>query len=112
MEFFLVLPILAIVLIGALQVIGLARARVELVGAVREGARVAATTPDPARAVQAVEDAMPPEARSRLRISVSRPGEVGKPARVTAVLRHGFGPPLPSDLSVDLTASAVMAVER
>ena len=112
MEFFLVLPMIVLVLVGALQVIGVARARVELLGAVREGARIAATTPDPARAVEAVEAAMAPSARPHLRVSVSRPDEVGKLARVTAVLRYSLVEPLPPDWTVDLKATAAMAVER
>jgi len=111
-EFFLVIPLLIVVLAAGVQVISVARARIELLGAVREGARVAATTPDPARAVEAVRMAMPPGERDRVRISVSRPGVVGQPARVTAWMRHDLPVPLVDDLGVDLTASASMLVER
>ncbi len=112
MEFFLVLPMVVLVLVAGMQVIGVARARIELVGAVREGARVAATTPDPAKAVHAVQSALPPTVRDRVRISVSRPSVVGAPARVSARLRHLLGIPFPGNFGVDLTASAVMLVER
>lgn len=112
MEFFLVLPMVILVLVAGLHVVGLARARIELVGAVREGARVAATTPDPAKAVDAVQGALPPTVRNRVRISVSRPGVAGRPARVTATLHYRFGPPLPDTLGVDVSASAVMQVEK
>ncbi len=111
-EFFLVIPLLILVLAAGVQVISMARARIELVGAVREGARVAATSPDPAKAVEAVRAAMPLLDRDRVRISVSRPGVVGRPARVTATLRHEFAVPWLSDLGVDLSASASMLVER
>lgn len=111
-EFFLVLPLLILVLVAGIQVISLARARVELLGAVREGARVAATTPDPARAVDAVRDALDASVRDRVRISVSRPGVVGRPATVTARLRHVFGAPFPADFGIDVNASASMLVER
>ncbi|HUG08151.1 MAG TPA: TadE/TadG family type IV pilus assembly protein [Acidimicrobiia bacterium] len=111
-EFFLVIPLLVLVLAAGVQVISMARARIELVGAVREGARVAATTPDPAKAVQAVRAAMPLTDRDRVRISVSRPGVVGRPARVTATLRHELAVPWLPDLGVDLSASASMLVER
>jgi len=111
-EFFLVIPLLIVVLAAGVQVISVARARVELVGAVREGARVAATTPDPARAVEAVRAAMSPADRDRVRISVSRPALVGRPARVTATMRHDLNIPFLSDLGVDLSASASMLVER
>jgi Flp pilus assembly protein TadG len=111
-EFFLVIPLLIVVLAAGVQVISVARARVELVGAVREGARVAATTPDPSRAVEAVRAAMSPAERDRVRISVSRPAVVGRPARVTATMRHDLNIPFLSDLGVDLSASASMLVER
>ena len=112
MEFFLVLPMVILVLVAGLQVVGVAKARIELIGAVREGARTAATTPDPARAVDAVHAALQPRIRDRVRISVSRPSVVGKQARVTATLRHQMTFPLPSGLGIDISASAVMLVER
>lgn len=111
-EFFLVIPLLIVVLAASVQVVSAARARIELVGAVREGARVAATTPDPAKAVEAVRSALPPAQRDRVRISVSRPGVVGRPARVTATYRHSLPVPWLDDLGVDLTATASMLVER
>lgn len=111
-ELFLVIPIAVLVLVAGLQVISLARARIELVGAVREGARVAATTPDPSRAVSAVQAALPPDVRPRTRVSVSRPAVVGSPARVTARSRHVLGPPFPSDFGVEISATATMLVER
>lgn len=112
MEFFLVIPMVILVLVAGIQVVSVARARIELVGAVREGARVAATTPDPAKAVDAVQAALPPSVRDRVRISVSRPAVVGRPARVTARVRHFLGAPLLSNIGVELTASATMLVER
>lgn len=111
-EFFLVIPLLIVVLAAGVQVISVARARIELLGAVREGARVAATSPDPAKAVEAVRIAMPPGDRDRIRIWVSRPGVVGRPARVRATMRHDLPVPWIHDLSVDLSATASMLVER
>jgi Flp pilus assembly protein TadG len=111
-EFFLVLPMVILVLVAGLQVVGLAKARIELIGAVREGARIAATTPDPARAVDAVQAALPEDVRDRVRISVSRPSVVGKQARVSATLEHRMGSPLPTEFTVNISASAVMLVER
>lgn len=111
-EFFLVIPLLIVVLAAGVQVISVARARVELLGAVREGARVAATTPDPAKAVEAVRAAMSPDVRDRMRISVSRPAVVGRPARVTASMRHLFAVPWLDDFGVDVSATASMLVER
>jgi Flp pilus assembly protein TadG len=111
-EFFLVIPLLIVVLAAGVQVISVARARIELLGAVREGARVAATTPDPARAVEAVRAAVSPVERDRVRISVSRPAVVGRPARVTATMRHDLDIPFLDGLGVDLSATASMLVER
>lgn len=111
-EFFLVIPMVIVVLVAGIQVVSIARARIELLGAVREGARVAATTPDPARAVDAVQDALPGAVRDRVRISVSRPSVAGHPARVSARLRHFLGAPFPPSFSVELSASATMLVER
>lgn len=111
-EFFLIVPLVIVVLVAGIQVISVARTRIELLGAVREGARVAATTPDPARAVAAVREALPPAIRDRTRISVSRPGVVGRPARVSARLRHMLPVPLIDDLGFDVSAAASMLVER
>lgn len=111
-EFFLVIPLLVVVLAAGIQVISMARARIELLGAVREGARVAATTPDPAKAVDAVRSAMSPNDRNRIRITVARPAVVGRPAKVTATMRHDLGVPWLPDMGVDLSASASMLVER
>lgn len=111
-EFFLVVPLLIVVLAAGVQVISVARTRVELLGAVREGARVAATTPDPARAVDAVRDALSIETRDRVRISVSRPGVVGRPAKVTALLKHHLFGSLLQGMTIDVRASASMYVER
>ncbi len=111
-EFFLVVPLLFLVLVAGVQVVSVARARVELLGAVREGARVAATTPDPAKAVEAVRDALPETQRDRVRISVSRPGLVGRPARVSAVLRYDLFGGLHDGLVVNVKADASMYVER
>lgn len=112
MEFFLVLPLVVLVAVASIQVLGIAQARFALQAAARDGARVAATTPDPSRAVDSVMAALPPELRDRARISVERPDRVGVPARVTVRLRHLLGVPFPTGTGVDLTASASMRTER
>jgi Flp pilus assembly protein TadG len=111
-EFFLILPLVVLVLMGGLQVVVIAQTRIEMVGAAREGARVAATTPDPSRAVAATQAALDPRIRDGARISVTRPSVVGQPARVVVSLRHVLGSPFPDSFGVDLSASATMAVER
>jgi Flp pilus assembly protein TadG len=111
-ELFLVLPVVILVVVASLQVVNVARARLELQMAARDGARVAATTPDPARAVEAVLAALPPGMRDGARVSVQRPSRVGAMATVTVSLRYLLGRPFPSDLGVDLSVRATMRTER
>lgn len=106
------LPLVVMVAVASIQVMGIAQARLELQAAARDGARVAATTPDPARAVDSVMAALPPEVRERARISVERPDRVGVPARVTVRVRHLLGVPFPAGMGVELTATASMRTER
>ena len=112
MELFLVIPIVVLVLVAGLQVVSLARARLDLAGAARDGARVAATTPDPRRAVEAALAALPPEVRPRARVSVTRPSVPGRHARVVITVRHHLGSPFPPGMGFDLSAAAAMTVER
>lgn len=111
-ELFLAIPIVIVVLVASIQVVGMARARVELQGAVRDGARVAATTPDPSKAVEAVLNALPPAAADVTRVSVERPSVVGAVASVTATMRYRLGVPFPDDFGIELTAHASMITER
>ena len=111
MEFFLVMPIVILVVVASIQMVGVARAQIELQSAAREGARVAATTPDPARAVEAVLASLPPAMRDRARVSVERPSRVGAVASVSISIRHLLGRPFPVDLGVNLSARATMRTE-
>lgn len=111
-EFFLVLPMVILVLVAGMHLVTAVAVRTEMVAAARDGARVAATTPDPAHAVEAVRLALPPSMRDRARISVTRPSLVGQPAQVVIQLRHYFGSPFPEGVGIDLSASASMLVER
>lgn len=109
---FLVVSILVLVLVAGLEMVGLAKARLELVAAVREGARVAATTPDPSRAVAAVRAALGPAQRDAARISVTRPSIVGRPARVAVRSSYRVLDVLGGGVSVTVNADASMLVER
>lgn len=111
-EFFLIVPLVIVVLVAGLQVVRATLVQVELVGAARDGARVAATSPDPSRAVDAVLAALPPEIRHRARVSVSRPAVAGQPARVVVRLQHQLSAPFPTGMGFELSASASMVVER
>lgn len=111
-EFFLLLPLVIFVLLVGIQIVAAAQTRIELQGAVREGVRVAATTPDPARAVSAVAAALDPRMAAATRISVTRPSLPGQVASVTATFRHTVRMFLLPDLAFDISARAAMRTER
>lgn len=111
-EFALVLPLLLLVLLATVEVVVVARTQLQLGHATREGAREAATTPDPERAIAAVQRSLDPGAARRVRVSVDRDQYVGGTARVTTSLRHSIAAPLFGGFAVTLSSSAVMRVER
>jgi Flp pilus assembly protein TadG len=111
-EFFLILPLVVLLLVAGLQVVSAARLRIELSGAVREGVRVAATTPDPARAVDAVISALDPDLAARTRVSVTRPATPGQMATVTATSTHVVDFFVLPDLEFEISARASMRTER
>ncbi|MDJ0924551.1 MAG: TadE/TadG family type IV pilus assembly protein [Acidimicrobiia bacterium] len=110
-ELALLVPLILVLLVVVVEVAVVARAQVELVAAAREGARVAATSPDPERAVSAVRRALGTSGVNA-RIAVRRPHVVGRPAEVKVTLQHEIAVPLLGVLRVPLVARAVMAVER
>ena len=111
-EFALVLPAVVLVLLAAVEVTMAARTQYELVVAAREGARTAATVPDPARAVDTVRAALGPPAADRVRVTVERPAVVGRLASVTVVLPYRAPSFLPGAFTIDLKARSVMRVEQ
>lgn len=111
-EFFLAVPVVFIILLAGFQVVAAAQVRIELQGAVREGVRVAATTPDPAMAVAAVEAALDPGLAAETSISVRRPSVPGQVASVTATTRHTVRLLMLPDLSFDIAARAAMRTEK
>ncbi|HKX76336.1 MAG TPA: TadE family protein [Acidimicrobiia bacterium] len=111
-EFALTLPVILLVLLAVMEIVVIARTQLELVAAAREGARVAATVADPARAVAAVENALSEPLPGRVRVSVSRPSVVGRPATVAVTLRHSLVTPLLRWVEVELVGRAVMRVEQ
>jgi hypothetical protein len=106
-----VLPVLLLAVLFAVEVAVVARTQLEVVHAAREGAREAATGPDPARAVQAVRRSLGPRG-GEARVSVRRPDVVGAPAVVVVRLPHRVAAPVFGGFSVDLVGRAVMRVER
>lgn len=110
-EFALIVPVVLLVLFAVAEVAGVARSQLEVVNAAREGAREAATSPDPSRAVAAVETALG-DAAGTARISVRRPHVVGATAEVEVLLPHRVGGGLLGDLTVELVGRATMRVEQ
>lgn len=111
MEFALVLPLVLVTLLAVIEGVVVARTQLQLTAAVREGAREAATNPEPARAVAAVRAALGVGA-DEVRVSVRRPHRVGAVARVDATLPVRIAAPLFGGFTVHLQASAGMRVER
>lgn len=106
MEFALVLPMLILVVLALAEVVAVARVQLELTHAAREGARVAATTPDPNQAIAAVRSIMDPES---VAVTVERPSVVGRLARVTVRLSYRL-PVI--GVQVDLSGASAMRVEQ
>jgi hypothetical protein len=109
-EFALVLPLVLLVLLAVTQIAVVARTQLELANAAREGARRAATVPDPASAVDAVRRSLPPETAARVRVQVQRPQVVGRQVEVIVTLPVrlvGL-----AGVTVRLQSRAVMRVER
>jgi len=109
-EFALVLPLVLLVLLAVTQVAVVARTQLEVASAAREGARRAATSPDPSDAVAVARRALPPELVDRARVQVRRPQVVGRQAEVTVVVPMRLT--ALGGLTVELRSKAVMRVER
>ena len=109
-EFALVLPAVALVLLAAVEVVVVARTHLELLSAAREGARVAATTPDPAKAVEAARASLGDSLASQARVTVTRPGVVGRAAVVVVAVPHRLAGFLLGGATLELSARAVMRV--
>ncbi len=109
-EFALVLPLVLLVLLAVTQVAVAARTQLEVANAAREGARRAATAPDPAEAVSVALGALSPELADRARVQVRRPQVVGRQAEVTVVAPVRLT--ALGGLTVELRSKAVMRVER
>jgi hypothetical protein len=107
-EFALVVPLVLIVLVGAVEIALVARAQLEVSHAAREGAREAAASPDPGRAVAVVHAVLGTGAR----VAVSRDHHVGGRAEVVVTMPHRFAAPLFGGWTVHLEGRASMRVER
>jgi len=107
-----VIPILLLVFVAGVELFGLARAQVEITAAAREGARQAATSPDPSRAVASTRAALGSRIRADAAVSVRRPQVVGTKATVTVRVEYRLLHSLWGGVSVPLVASATMRTEN
>lgn len=110
-EFALVIPIVLLMLVALVEVAVVARVQLELLGAARHGARVAATNPDPAVAVDAVREALNDGSARDVIVTVERPAVVGREAVVRLSLTHYLAAVFFGGVPVDLSARSVMRVE-
>jgi len=110
-EFVLIVPLVALLLVAIAEVTVVARTSLILLGAAREGARVAATTPDTDHAIDASQRALGPELANRAQITVRRPPIVGEPVVVRVRLLHRVLSAL-GGWVVPLEFEATMRVER
>lgn len=107
-----VIPVILVVLMAVIEITSLVATQLELVTAAREAARVAATVPDPSQAATAAREVLGPPLASAVKITVSRPAVVGKPAVVVISFAKPLVTPLLDGIKVPLTARAVMRVEQ
>ena len=110
-EFALVVPLVLALVLGLVEVALVARTQMEVVNAAREGAREAAASPDPSDAVRAARAALG-EIGSSARVSVRRPDVVGRLAEVRVTLPYRVAGAFLGWVSVEITAKAVMSVDR
>ncbi len=105
------LPVIAVVLLAIVEVFSLVGTRLDMVAAAREGARVAATVPDPSQAARVARDVLG-DLAPLARVIVRRPDVAGRMAEVEITVRRPLVTPLLRSIEVELRSRAVMAVER
>ncbi len=110
-EAVLVLPVILLVLVAVAEVFLIAVTRLEMEAAAREGARVAATHPDPVRAAAAAANALSPGLAAKVRIGVTGATAAGAPVRVEVSMRYRLVTPLLDRLVIRLNSRAVMQRE-
>jgi TadE-like protein len=112
-EFALVLPLVALVLLALVQTVVVARDQLLVVHAAREAARAAAVDPASGAALQAAELSGPLDP-GRLDVDVSGRGPPGSRVRTVVRYREPTDLPIVGRLIGDVTlrAEATMRVER
>ena len=110
-EAVLVLPIILLVLVAVAELFLIAVTRLEMEAAAREGARVAATHPDPARGAHAARSALSAGLAEKVRIEVTAASVVGAPVRVKISMSYRPATPLLDRFLIVLNSRAVMQRE-
>jgi Flp pilus assembly protein TadG len=111
-EFALLLPAIVLVIVALAEVVTVARTQYELMNAAREGARVAATVPDPDAAVDRTRSALGSTLAAGTIVSVRRPAVVGAEASVEVSYTHHVVGYLLGGAPLELRSRAVMRVEK
>ena len=104
-------PVVVLVLLGVVELAVVGRAQMEVVAAAREGARHAAVDPDPSRAADVTRSALGPSGSDAV-VRVTRPPTVGAPAVVEVRLPHRMAARVFGGITINLTGTASMRVER
>ncbi len=107
----LVIPFILLTGLAVFEGVATMATQLAVVTATRDGARVAATTPDVTRAVEAVRVSLPEGIAHRARIQVDRPATAGRPATVRVEVGVPFVTPFLSGFSIPLSWSSSMLVE-
>ena len=107
----LVIPIIVVVMVAVAELFMIAVTRLEMEAAAREGVRVAATRPDPARAAAAVKTSLPVGLAEKVRVEVTGAHVVGHPVTVVVSMRYRLVAPFLDRLVVRLQSRAVMQRE-
>ena len=107
----LVIPIILVVLLAVAELFMIAVTRLEMEAAAREGARVAASHPDPARAAAAVKSSLPVGVAEKVRVEVTGAQVVGHPVTVVVSMRYRPVTPFLDRLVVLFRSRAVMQRE-
>jgi Flp pilus assembly protein TadG len=111
-EFAMLVPLVIVVLVGVVEVAVAARAQLQVSHAAREGAREAATAPDPERAIAVVKTVLGPDLAAGARVVVERDHRVGGRADVTVTTPHRVAGAFLGGFAITLRGTASMRVER
>lgn len=107
----LVLPLLLTVALALVQLFAVGALHLRLVSAAREGARTAATRPDPADAVATVRATLGEPLASQARVRVERSSRAGSQAEVRVTVDRPLVGPLFDRIRIPVHGRAVMLVE-